>query len=68
VRPQELSLGGAAGAASGNTRTAAAAPLGRFDLRLLKEGREGFCLVGGAFVQFLWCFGQQFVRSQAKDS
>jgi hypothetical protein len=49
VRPQELSLGGAAGAASGDAETAAAAPLGRFDMRLLKGGREAFCLVGGAF-------------------
>jgi hypothetical protein len=49
VPPQELSLGGAAGAASGNARAAAAAPLGHFDLRLLEEGHEAFCLVGGAF-------------------
>jgi hypothetical protein len=49
VRPQELSLGGAAGAASGNAGAAAAAPLGRFDLRMLVGGHEAFRLVGGAF-------------------
>jgi hypothetical protein len=42
VQPQELSLGGAAGAASGDAGTAAAVPLGRFDMRLLEGGCEAF--------------------------
>jgi hypothetical protein len=49
LRPRELTLGGAAGAASGNARITAAAPLDRFDLGLLEGGREAFRLVGGAF-------------------
>jgi hypothetical protein len=49
LRSQELTLGGAAGAASGNTGITAAALLDRFDLRLLKGGCEAFRLVGGAF-------------------
>jgi hypothetical protein len=60
VRPQELSLGGAAGAASGDAGIAAAVPLGCFDMRLLKGGRGAFRLVGGAFCTVLWCFEQQF--------